>query len=174
MVIGNDTSHHNKALMSASVSRLSRPLSDCRTEPRNGRVSYNMSSKIDKPSMVLPVIDSPKTLWYTNDSSGAMMNDSAGTPDAPAMDWYLEDTCEASSESARIRSYEQETWRLYHRIQMARKDNANHWPSAMPPAPMNDLCQEPRIWEDDLNCSSLHHRRGDDELDQPIIFDLEL
>lgn len=72
--------------------------------------------------------------------------------------------------SSRMLSYEEETWRMYHRIQMARQGrNLSLRPQgASLPSQANDTFHE-------LGCESSHGPcRADEEIDQQIIFDLEL
>ncbi|GKZ01072.1 hypothetical protein MPSEU_001058900 [Mayamaea pseudoterrestris] len=69
--------------------------------------------------------------------------------------------------AAKHLSYEQETWRLYHRIQTARREWSSHHTH-------DDGVTQKSPAQDDLGCSSSHTSRFEDDFGQPIIFDLEL
>jgi hypothetical protein len=174
MIVGSDTSHLGykasaslSSLMSIHMTRLERRDIYPSAIESHEFGSKSPLSKAERNSG----FGSPKEVRPYSRATNDSPESRYGPPyDIPSSFKLSTSILPASPTSAsKNLSYEQETWRLYNRIQTARKDIAS-----LPP--MDDMLKD-SVHEaaDDWGCYSNHTCRTEEDVDQqPIIFDLEL
>jgi hypothetical protein len=182
VLVGNDSSHRlhesSKASLSISARMSLHIMQTDRTTP-----SYNIDAFKDKLSIsdrratTMPLIDSPKTVRYSNanDSHSMLSHSHPAPPESSSMpipdSSYMDKLNHPSpyTPTSWNLSYEQETWRLYHRIQTSRIKRDHKLP--LLPLPNDLLSSQSTHSAAELDVNDI--RRMEDDTD-PIIFDLEL